>query len=116
MPLQKGSSSETISHNIATEIKAGKDPKQAEAIAYNTAGKSRDEEIPSGPTPQLTQVEQELNDTTTPMEEMMAEPPQDAQMIIPSTMSLADINARNRQLWGGQWQTGTSKPPGHEAQ
>ena len=39
MPLEKGSSSVTISHNIKTEIEAGKDPKQAEAIAYHVAGK-----------------------------------------------------------------------------
>jgi 8-oxo-dGTP pyrophosphatase MutT (NUDIX family) len=37
MPLEQGSSRETISHNIATEIGAGKDPKQAEAIAYSVA-------------------------------------------------------------------------------
>jgi hypothetical protein len=40
MPLKEGSSKETISENIATEIKAGKDPKQAAAIAYAKAGKS----------------------------------------------------------------------------
>lgn len=28
-----------MSHNIATEIKAGKPPAQAEAIAYRVAGK-----------------------------------------------------------------------------
>jgi hypothetical protein len=41
MPLQEGSSREAISKNIATEIRAGKDPKQAAAIAYSAAGKSR---------------------------------------------------------------------------
>ena len=41
MPLEKGSSQETISRNIATEIRAGKPPKQAAAIAYNVAGKAR---------------------------------------------------------------------------
>ena len=39
MPLKKGSSKTTISKNIATEVKAGKPPKQAAAIAYNTAKK-----------------------------------------------------------------------------
>lgn len=43
MPLEKGSSQATISKNIATEIRAGKPPKQAEAIAYNVAGKSRND-------------------------------------------------------------------------
>jgi hypothetical protein len=37
MPLQEGSSREVISANIATEIRAGKDPKQAAAIAYSKA-------------------------------------------------------------------------------
>jgi uncharacterized protein len=37
MPLKKGSNKETISKNIATEIRAGKDPKQAAAIAYSKA-------------------------------------------------------------------------------
>lgn len=39
--LEEGSSKETISHNIETEVKAGKDPKQAAAIAYSEAGKSK---------------------------------------------------------------------------
>jgi hypothetical protein len=37
MPLKEGSSSETISSNIATEIKAGKPQDQAAAIAYSKA-------------------------------------------------------------------------------
>ena len=41
MPLAPGSSQSTISQNIATEIRAGKDPKQAAAIAYSVAGKGR---------------------------------------------------------------------------
>lgn len=38
MPLDRGSSKQAISNNIATEVKAGKDPKQAAAIAYSVAG------------------------------------------------------------------------------
>lgn len=41
MPLKKGSSKKTISKNIATEVRAGRPVKQAAAIAYKKAGKSR---------------------------------------------------------------------------
>jgi molybdopterin biosynthesis enzyme len=41
MPLKKGSSKKVIQANIKTEIKAGKPPKQAVAIAYSKANKSR---------------------------------------------------------------------------
>lgn len=37
MPLKKGSSRKTIAANIRTEIAAGRPPKQAQAIALNTA-------------------------------------------------------------------------------
>jgi hypothetical protein len=40
MPLQKGTSKETVSHNIKTESKHGKPHKQAVAIALNQARKS----------------------------------------------------------------------------
>lgn len=36
MPLIQSGSEEALQKNIATEINAGKDPKQAAAIAYST--------------------------------------------------------------------------------
>jgi len=39
MPLESGKSQKVISHNIATEVRAGKPVKQAAAIAYSTARK-----------------------------------------------------------------------------
>lgn len=41
MPLKKGRSKKVIGQNIATEIRAGKPKKQAVAIAFSKAGKSR---------------------------------------------------------------------------
>lgn len=41
MPLKKGSSKKTISANIRAEVRAGRPVKQAVAIAYRIAGKSR---------------------------------------------------------------------------
>ena len=41
MPLKKGSSKKVIAANIRTEIKAGKSPAVAAAIAYSKAGKKK---------------------------------------------------------------------------
>ena len=40
MPLKKGTSQAVVSQNIRTEIAAGKPPKQAQAIAMDTARRS----------------------------------------------------------------------------
>jgi hypothetical protein len=41
MPLKSGSSKKVIAANIKTEISHGKPQKQAVAIAYSKAGKSK---------------------------------------------------------------------------
>ncbi len=41
MPLRKGSSKAVISANIRTEMRHGKSQKQAVAISYAKAGKSK---------------------------------------------------------------------------
>ncbi len=41
MPLKPGASKQTIQKNIKELIKSGKDPKQASAIAYSEAKKSK---------------------------------------------------------------------------
>ncbi len=41
MPLKKGKSKAVIAQNIRTEMRAGRPQKQAIAIAYSEAGKSR---------------------------------------------------------------------------
>lgn len=41
MPLKSGSSRKVISANIRTEVRGGRPVKQAAAIAYSKAGKSR---------------------------------------------------------------------------
>jgi hypothetical protein len=41
MPLKKGSSKKIIQENIRTEIAYGKPPKQAVAIAYSVARRSK---------------------------------------------------------------------------
>jgi hypothetical protein len=46
MPLKEGSSKETISENIATEVRAGKPRDQAVAIAYSNAGLGKDDDVP----------------------------------------------------------------------
>lgn len=40
MPLKSGKSKSVISENIGKEVKAGRDPKQAAAIAYRQARQS----------------------------------------------------------------------------
>lgn len=41
MPLLPGKSKKVIQQNIRTEIRAGKPPRQAAAIAYSKAGKGK---------------------------------------------------------------------------
>lgn len=49
MPLEKGSSQNTISHNIEKLMNEGRDRKQAIAIALNNAGKSKKDQETNDP-------------------------------------------------------------------
>jgi hypothetical protein len=49
MPLLPGKSQKTISKNIEREIKSGKPPDQADAIAYREAGEKRKTKAEVGP-------------------------------------------------------------------
>ncbi len=62
MPLKSGSSEATIGANIATEINAGKKPKQAEAIAYSKAGKDNQPAMSSVPSSGIPQGRRSAND------------------------------------------------------
>lgn len=42
MPLEKGKSEKAFSHNVRTEMNAGKPQKQAVAIAYRQAGEKKE--------------------------------------------------------------------------
>lgn len=44
MPLIQSASKEALSENISKEVEAGKDPKQAVAIAYSTQRSNKDED------------------------------------------------------------------------
>lgn len=46
MPLEKGKSQEAFSHNVSTEMKAGKPQKQAVAIAYSESGEKKKDAAP----------------------------------------------------------------------
>jgi hypothetical protein len=62
MPLKEGSSKEVISENIKTEIEHGKDPKQAAAIAYSEARKSKGEDGMTEATEQKEEQKASLDD------------------------------------------------------
>lgn len=48
MPLESGSSKESFSHNVATEVNAGKPQAQAVAIAYKEKRASNDCTLAAG--------------------------------------------------------------------
>ena len=69
MPLEEGTSQEAFEHNVKAEIAAGKPQKQAVAIAYSEKR------------------EAEGRDSD------------DVVMTAPATLTLAEINNRNKQFW-----------------
>ncbi len=79
MPLEEGGSNEARSKNIATEIEAGKDPKQAAAIAYS--------------------VQRKANEDAGLLEHVTG----DSVLVAPKGMSVAELQKRNREFWEAQY-------------
>lgn len=75
MPLEQSSSKEAFQHNIAAEINAGKDPKQAAAIAYNV---------------------QRHNDAS-------SEGSSTTKESVPEAVTLKSINEANKKYWGADY-------------
>jgi hypothetical protein len=101
MPLEKGSSQEVISKNIATERNAGKPEKQAVAIAMSEAGKSnkdkgspmsKDVEESSTPVPA----------TSMPAPDKPAPQVFDARSVAPDKISMQAIKDEAKRLLGPQ--------------
>jgi hypothetical protein len=100
MPLEKGSSREVVSRNIATEREAGKPEDQAVAIALKEAGLShqKDAAMPAAQpkehrAPSPGGPEREIRVPDAPGEELPGMP-------VPVTKdSLADVNKRNREKY-----------------
>lgn len=69
MPLIESGSEKALKENIATEVAAGKDPKQAAAIAYSVQRANDDEYVPM------------------------------AVECVPATVTLATLNEENRKYW-----------------
>ncbi|MGH7867907.1 MAG: hypothetical protein ACREP9_09850 [Candidatus Dormibacteraceae bacterium] len=89
MPLEPGKSKEAFSHNVAAEKHAGKPTKQAVAIAYSEQRRTGHDEIsPLSPAPAQTEAS-----AGGQKDEFSPSGPA-------SHCSLAEINARSRQLWG----------------
>ena len=69
MPLIESGSEKALKENTATEVAAGKDPKQAAAIAYSVQRANDDEYVPM------------------------------AVECVPATVTLATLNEENRKYW-----------------
>ena len=83
MPLKSGSSRETISKNIATEVRAGKPQKQAIAIAFSKAWKSNKDEDDV----------RVLDDST----------------VATTSLTPAEINENNQKYWAPSWGGSSSR-------
>jgi hypothetical protein len=80
MPLEQGNSKEAISHNIETEVAAGKPQKQAVAIALHTA---KDESM----SPKFSYSDDATEHTMVPTSGL------------PERVTLEQMNERNKQYW-----------------
>ena len=91
MPLEQGSSRETVSHNIETEMAHHKPQKQAIAIAMKEAGLSRNQDA---------EPKESKAGVTLPAEPK--ELPEYKQVGAPG-MTLGDIQKKNEEYWKSQW-------------